>query len=60
MLYSWRFVLDARRLYLYTNFYHVSIPPLRSGRLPVPYWEWNDLSSSSARQEYLRAALEGA
>ena len=26
--------------------------------LPVPYWEWNeDLSSSSARQEYLRAAL---
>ena len=28
--------------------------------LPVPYWEWNDLSSSSARQEYLRAALQGA
>ena len=26
--------------------------------LPVPYWEWNeDLSSSSGRQEYLRAAL---
>ena len=27
--------------------------------LPVPYWEWqHDLSSSSARQEYLRAALQ--
>ena len=25
--------------------------------LPVPYWEWNDLGGSSARQEYLRAAL---
>ena len=26
--------------------------------LPVPYWEWHeDLSSSSERQEYLRAAL---
>ena len=26
--------------------------------LPVPHWEWNeDLSSSSGRQEYLRAAL---
>ena len=25
--------------------------------LPVPYWEWNDLSSSLSRQEYLRAAL---
>ena len=25
--------------------------------LPVPYWEWDGLNSSSARQEYLRAAL---
>ena len=25
--------------------------------LPVPYWEWDGLSSNSARQEYLRAAL---
>ena len=25
--------------------------------LPVPYWEWNDLGGSSARREYLRAAL---
>ena len=28
--------------------------------LPVPYWEWYDLSSSSAKEEYLRAALKAA
>jgi len=28
--------------------------------LPVPYWEWNALGSSeAAKQEYLRAALQG-
>eukprot|EP00964_Phaeocystis_antarctica_P155812 scaffold125150_cov64-Phaeocystis_antarctica.AAC.1 len=27
--------------------------------LPVPYWEWNALDSKAAKQEYLRAALEG-
>jgi hypothetical protein len=29
--------------------------------LPVPYWEWDALGSSeAAKQEYLRAALQGA
>jgi hypothetical protein len=29
--------------------------------LPVPYWEWDTLGSSeAAKQEYLRAALQGA
>ena len=29
--------------------------------VPVPYWEWNDLSSSeAAKEEYLRAAFEAA
>ena len=29
--------------------------------LPVPYWEWYALGSSeAAKQEYLRAALQGA
>ena len=28
--------------------------------LPVPYWEWDGLSSKSARQEYLREALRHA
>ena len=28
--------------------------------LPVPYWEWNALGSSeAAKQEYLRAGLQG-
>ena len=27
--------------------------------LPVPYWEWDALDSKTAKQAYLRAALEG-
>ena len=28
--------------------------------LSVPYWEWDELRSKAAREEYLRAALQGA